>query len=138
MSFDKLSKKELVEVANKFGADSSGTKNDILAALEAEGVDFELYETLNENATPLEVEATVTEQAPDPKHLATVKTAPEPEDDEVILAYRGNASQTIRGQVWSKDAPYVVVSPEVAETAIAKYGWVFEVASAKEASEFYS
>lgn len=135
MSFDKLSKKELVDVADQFGVTSTGTKNEILAELEAEGVTYDLYEVLRENAEPLVTEAP---EETLPKHVVVEKSAPVASGNEVILAYRGAASQTVGDRVWSKAAPYVVVPEETAEAIIAKHGWVFEIASAKEAEAFYS
>jgi len=123
MSFDKLSKKELVEAAEAFGVDPKGTAKVIVENLEAEGVDYDLWVALKNGGDT----------------TAAPPAEPEKEEGEdVVLAYRGAASYSFGGRDWSVKAPYVVVPQSVADRAIDNEGWIFEIASAREVEEFYS
>jgi hypothetical protein len=138
MSFEKLSKKDLVAVAEEFGVTSTGTKEAIINELEAEGVTFELYQSLQDNADPdaaadAEDEAEVVEAAPTDGVYGPV------EGPEVILAYRSGVGSygNVYGN-WSVKAPFSVVAKSVADGMIAEMPGLFEVASEAEVDAFYN
>jgi hypothetical protein len=139
MSFEKLSKKDLVAVAEEFGVTSTGTKEAIINELEAEGVTFELYQSLKDNGDPdaadasAEGESEVVEAAPTDGVYGPV------EGPEVILAYRSGVGSygNVYGN-WSVKAPFSVVAKSVADGMIAEMPGLFEVASEAEVDAFYN
>lgn len=138
MSFEKLSKKDLVAVAEEFGVTSTGTKEAIINELEAEGVTFELYQSLRDNADPDATadavdEAEVAEAAPTDGVYGPV------EGPEVILAYRSGVGSygNVYGN-WSVKSPFSVVAQSVADGMIAEMPGLFEVASEAEVDAFYN
>lgn len=127
MSFEKLSKKDLVAVAEEFGVESTGTKETIIAALDAEGVTFELVESLKAAA----------DQNADGEAEAT-PAAPVASGPEVILAFRGLGGYNNPFGDWSAKSPYSVVPKSVADELIAELPHLFEVASESEVESFYN
>jgi hypothetical protein len=125
MSFEKLSKKELVAVAEGFGVEASGTKADIITNLEAEGVTFELYTSLQGGG---EVEAEKPVEAPAP--------AAKPAGDTLVL-FKGKGSYSGHGAVWSAKNPFAVVTADAAKSLEARWPGVFRVATAEEAADYY-
>jgi hypothetical protein len=128
MSFEKLSKPELVAAAEAFGVESTGTKDKIIAALDAEGVTFDLYESLTGDGGSGAV------QGGD-------ATAEKSEDlgPEVILAFRSSSGgyNNAYGD-WTYKSPFSVVPQSVADQLIAENPGLFEVATAGEAEAFYN
>ena len=125
MSFEKLSKKDLVAVAEEFGVDSTGTKADILDALEEEGVTFELYTSLH-GGGEAKVEEPVAAPAP----------AAKPAGDTLVL-FKGKGSYSGHGASWSAKSPFAVVTAEAAKELEARWPGVFRVANAEEAADYY-
>lgn len=128
MSFEKLSKPELIAVADAFGVEASGTKATIIEALDAEGVTFELYQSLTnpevaEPAAPVEAPAPVAEES----------------GPETILEYTsGMGSYGNKYGSWSPKSPFVVVPKSVADKMIAQYPELFAVASESKVESFYN
>jgi hypothetical protein len=132
MSFEDMTKKELVEVAEKFGVDPVGTKAKIIEALEAEGVTDEFYQNL--------LSATTTSGEQEVVEVVEKPAAPvlEPTGEEAIVHYTGNGSYRGPGITLSKDNPFAVVDSSLADALIAKNSELFRIASERQVEEFYN
>jgi hypothetical protein len=136
MSFEKMSKKDLVAVAEEFGVSSAGTKETILAELEADGVTFELYQSLEKAGGDDEG----AETAPEPTEVVgEYGVYGLVEGEDTVLAYRSN--QGSYGNVygnWSVKSPFFIVAKSVADGMIDEMPGLFEVASDTEVEAFYN
>lgn len=130
MSFDKLSKPELIRAADAFGSTSTGTKADIIAELEADGVSWELYQSLlaepdsEEPAPAAEPEAPVVVEVDD--------------SEKVILAWRGSGGFTNKYGDWNRKSPYVLVPKSVANALSDEMPRHFEIANEREVEQFFN
>ena len=131
MAFMDLSKKELVEAAEYYGAEFSAndSKQQITDALEEAGVTWELYqENFGEQPEP----AVESEEQPEPAE----ETEPEVEEDVVLVRFIGrNRSYQIGKWSFSQTSPFALMTkPEY--DALDRFK--FREATKSEAEEFYS
>jgi hypothetical protein len=131
MSFENLKKPELVAIAEQFGTRSTGTKAELVEDLAAEGVTWELYESLKENAEP--VEEPVVDVEP-----ITAPPVVEESGEEVLLKFLGSGSLRTADVKVSATHPFVNVSPAVAAKLQAKNSTIWRDASPKELEKFYA
>ena len=128
MSFDKLKISELKDVADYFGVDVSDVKGKsaIIEAMENEGVSYEMYNTFV-NAEKAEID------------LPERKSAkPAPKGDVVLVRMeRANPSYEIDGHVFTREHPYVAMSPEDADFIFDTQEG-FRMATPKEIQEYYN
>jgi hypothetical protein len=129
MSFENLKKTDLVKVAEAFGTRSTGTKAEIVEDLAAEGVTWELYQTLTSEES----------EAVEP----VVPAAPnEPVDNgsgpDVVIKFLGGGSIRTRGVKVSSENPFVVVKESVADALIEKNPYSWRLSTAKELEAFYA
>jgi len=129
MSFENLKKPELVAIAEQFGTRSTGTKAELVEDLAAEGVTWELYESLKEDATPV----AVVDDEP-------VETPPVVEEsgEDVLLKFLGQGSFRTAAVKVSGTHPFVAVSPAVAAKLQAKNSALWRDASPRELEKFYA
>jgi hypothetical protein len=130
MSFDQLKVKELKKIAEDFGveAESLKNKNDIISALEEEGVTWSVYQQTLENVEGMEtatVEKPKNENKQDEKNQVLVRMT------------RNNFRYDIAGYTFTKEHPYVAMSSEKAQAIFDKEDG-FRLATPKEVQDFYS
>lgn len=119
--------KELREIAEYFAVDSEGlkTKQDILDALEEEGVTYEMYAKFNDSE-----KAEVDVVAP--------KKNKESEGPTVLVRMdRGNPYYEINGFIFTREHPYVAMS-EYDANFLFETQEGFRMATPKEVSEYYN
>lgn len=127
MSFENMSKPELVAIAEQFGAESTGTKAKIIDSLEAEGVTYEFYQNLINATSGEPVGELVPEKPP------VVETG-----NKVVIKYKGKGSYTGPGIKVTVAAPFAVVDEALADRLIEKGPQRFAIASDKEVDAFYN
>jgi hypothetical protein len=129
MSFDTLKVKELREIADSFGVDLTpkATKQEIILALEEEGVDFNTYARFS-GAEKVEAEPT-----PDPRPQPIDVTSP---DVVLVKMVRDNMSYQIGNYVFSKEHPFVPMPSDHAQRIFDSIQG-FVLATPREAQEFY-
>ena len=118
---------QLKEVAEYFAVDLDGskTKNEIVAALEEEGVTFEMYTKFAE----AEVEAV---------DLPEKKSKKAPVGETVLIKMdRENARFEINGFTFTREHPFVAMSEEDAEF-IFSIEQGFRMATPREVQEYYN
>jgi hypothetical protein len=130
MSFENLKKPDLVKVAEAFGTRSTGTKAEIVEDLAAEGVTWELYESLNSSTAP---EETVAESEP-----VVSQAQSEPTGEDVVIKFLGGGSVRTMGVKVSSENPFVVVKESVANALIAKNSYIWRLSTSKELEAFYA
>lgn len=133
--FKDLTVPELRMVAKEFGVDleDKTKKVDIIHALEADGVTFEVYKQL---LTEHETEAPAVTDADDDLPPAPVVEDDDDQDSVVIKMVRKNWTYEIRGYRFSQQHPYALVKEDDADYLIEVDGG-FRMASPKELREFY-
>jgi len=127
MSFSTMKITQLKEVAEYFAVDLDGskTKNEIVAALEEEGVTFEMYTKFAE----AEVEAV---------DLPEKKSKKAPVGETVLIKMdRENARFEINGFTFTREHPFVAMSEEDAEF-IFSIEQGFRMATPREVQEYYN
>ena len=110
--FSKLKVPELQKIAEDFGCDvqPNAKKADLLAAIEAEGVTWELYSMLN----PPKEDETEPDEGEAP---SKVKANAKPLASEKILLLkmqRANFSYEVEGYTFTREHPYVPVAESAA------------------------
>lgn len=129
--FSKLKVAELQKIAEDFGADvqPNAKKADLLAAIEAEGVTWELYSMLNPPAED--------ETEPEEEKAAT-KAKPKAAEKIVLLKMqRANFSYEIEGYRFTREHPFVPVTEEKANF-ILRTEEGFYLATPEEVERYYS
>jgi hypothetical protein len=130
--FEALKKARLREVAEEFGVDieEDATKNEIIRALDTDGVTWDMYQKAFPETEPV-AEQPKTESAPAPVEKKVVS-------NQVLMKMtRGNPTYQIRGYTFTRRHPFVLVSSEDANYIIDNVDG-FRIASPREAEEYYS
>ena len=136
MAFMDLTKKELIEAAEYFGADyaASDSKQDIVDAIEEAGGTWELYQEslpAEEEPEPV-VEA---EEQPEPADEEEPLDEEEPEDVVLVRFIGRNRSYQTGKWTFSQTSPFALMTkPEY--DALDRFK--FREATKSEAEEFYS
>lgn len=129
MSFVTLKKAELEEVAEEFGVeiDKGATKPQIIAALNTDGVTWDMYE-----------ESKPDEEYEPPSDAAPAAVQPKKNLPTVLLKMqRSNGTYEIRGYRFTKDNPFLPVDEDSANFILENIPG-FIIASPRQAKEFYS
>jgi hypothetical protein len=118
---------ELKEVAEYFAVDLEGakTKNEIMAALEEEGVTFEMYAKFTEAETE-------TIDVPEKKAKKVASG-----DTVLVKMDRENARFEINGFTFTREHPFVAMSEEDADF-IFSIEEGFRMATPREVQEYYN
>ena len=131
MSFDTLKVSELKKVAEDFGVDIEGLKGkaDLIAALSDEGVSWAVYEKtikdIDDNKEEVEV-------------LPVFDPKKEQDKDSVLVKMeRANFRYDILGFTFTKEHPFVAMSPDKAQAIFDKEEG-FRLATPKEVQDFYN
>lgn len=127
MSFSTMKVSQLKEVAEYFAVDLEGakTKNEIMAALEEEGVSYDMYTKFSEAETE-EVE------------VPEKKSKKAPVGDTVLVRMdRENARFEINGFTFTREHPFVAMSEEDADF-IFSIEEGFRMATPREVQEYYN
>ena len=131
MSFDTLKVSELKKVAEDFGVDIEGLKGkaDLIAALSDEGVSWAVYEKtikdIDDNKEEVEV-------------LPVFDPKKEQDKDNVLVKMeRANFRYDILGFTFTKEHPFVAMSPDNAQAIFDKEEG-FRLATPKEVQDFYN
>lgn len=127
MSFEKLKKEELLEVAEEFGTevDEGATKAQIIAALSEDGVQFEDVAKFNKAAEAAAEEV-----------KAEAVAAKEAEEKHLLKMIRENGTFEVRGITFKKAHPFALVPASDAEWIVENIEG-FRYATPREAQEFY-
>lgn len=147
MSFNELDVKELIAVAEYYGVDyeDGAEPEDIATAIEADGVEFEDWERLKaeaakelERAEPEQPAVTGKKKGRPP--LKKQPTAKDVVSGGVLLIKmtRQNPTYEVNGFKFTKDHPYVAMSPEEYQDILDIEGEGFIQASPRELQEYYS
>lgn len=130
MSFEEMNISELRDVAREFDVDieSVKTKADIAAAIAADGVTYEMYNTIS-LAEKVKLEA----DTPTPEPT----TAKPGVDSMLVRMDRKNGTYETHGVTFTKDHPYALVSMDTAQD-IFDNEIGFRPATPRELQEFYS
>jgi len=132
MSFDTLKVKELKQIAGDFAVETDGLKNkaDIIAALAEEGVTWSVYQSTLKNIEDSKEEA--------PEVLPKFDPNQELEDDMVLVRMtRANYRYDIVGHTFTKEHPFVAMTPEKAQQIFDKEEG-FRLATPREVQEYYN
>ena len=131
MSFETLKISELKKIAEDFGVDIEElkSKKDIIAALSEEGVTWSVYEKtikdINDNKEEVEV-------------LPVFDPNKEQDKDNVLVKMeRANFRYDILGFTFTKEHPFVAMSPDKAQAIFDKEEG-FRLATPKEVQDFYN
>lgn len=130
MSFQEMSINELRDVAREFDVDIEGvkTKVEIAAAIAADGVTYEMYNTISlAEKVKLEVDA------PAPQADAVKPGV----DSMLVRMDRKNGTYETHGVTFTRDHPYALVSMDTAQD-IFDNEVGFRPATPRELQEFYS
>ena len=129
MSFDTLKVKELREIADSFGVELTvkATKQEIIMALEEEGVDFNTYARFS-GAEKVEVQP-----GPDARPQPIDVSNP---DVVLVKMVRDNMSYQVGNYVFSKEHPFVPMPTEHAQRLFDSSNG-FILATPREVQEFY-
>lgn len=134
MSFDTMKVADLRGVAETFGVDleDAKNKNEILAILAEEGVEYDMYEKF------LNAEKEETEE-PEEEEVEVPKTKAKKSDKNTVLIKmeRKNPSYQTYGYVFSQEHPFVAVSEKDAQEIFDNESG-FRMATPREVQEFYS
>jgi hypothetical protein len=129
MSFSTMKVSELKDVADYFAVDLDGVKGKpaILAALEEEGITFEMYSKF------------VSAEKAEPDLLPKQEKKAVPANANLVLVRmdRENPSYEINGHMFTREHPYVAMSEEDAEF-IFETQEGFRMATPKEIQEYYN
>lgn len=140
MSFEKLSKQDLTDIAAQYAVEvgGKGNKSDIIEALEAEGVTYELYSAVKDGVAASNGEDNDDTNSSSDEPAAAEKPREFAPGEEVIVYYTGLTSYS--GPAVKVDAknPFAVLSPEVADALLARKPGLFREANRRELEKFYS
>jgi hypothetical protein len=130
MSFDTLKVAELREIADSFAVDlpNKATKQQIILALEEEGVDYNTYANFS-GAEKVEIEP-----GPDPRPQPVDVSNP---DVVLVKMTRNNMSYQIGNYVFSQEHPFVPMPSDHAQRIFDGIQG-FVLATPREVQEFYS
>jgi len=131
MSFDTLKVSELKQIAEDFGVEveSLKGKKDVIAALADEGVTWAVYAKTLQDVDDAKEEVEILPKF-DPKK--------EQDKDSVLVRMdRANFRYDILGFTFTKEHPYVAMSPEKAQAIFDKEEG-FRLATPKEVQDFYN
>ena len=131
MSFDTLKVSELKKVAEDFGVDIDGLKGkaDLIAALSDEGVTWAVYEKTIKD---------IDEDKEEVEILPTFDPKKEQDKDSVLVKMeRANFRYDILGFTFTKEHPFVAMSPDSAQAIFDKEEG-FRLATPKEVQDFYN
>jgi hypothetical protein len=130
MSFTDLKITELRKVADQFGVDASSakTKNEVVALLEEEGINYQMYNKFN-SGEKQEIEIPEVEKK---KREKAVKN----ENTVLVLMTRGNHSYQAMGYTFSQEHPFVAM-PESDAQRLFDTQSGFRPATPREAQEYY-
>ena len=138
MSFEKLTKKELLRTAEEDFAvdvDKSWKKAQVIEALDESGVDFAMY--LEANPEKAEEYSEVPANIVQEPLVAPQQPTDEDEPKILIKMLRSNPLFEIRGYRWTQKHPYVAVSVKDAEHILIKEEG-FRQATPGELQEYYA
>lgn len=129
MSFSNMKVSDLKEVADYFAVDLEGVKGKpaILAALEEEGISYEMYSKF------LDAE----KAEPDILPKQQKKEVPENANVVLVRMERENPSYEINGYVFTREHPYVAMPEEDAEFLFETQEG-FRMATPREVQEYYN
>lgn len=128
--FDTLKKEDLFAIAQEFGVevDQSAKRAEIIEALDADGVTWDLYKRSSQS--PIETE--------DVKPRSLPERGGKNAGGQVLMKMvRANPTYQIRGYTFTKKHPFVLVSSDDADYIIDNLDG-FRIASPREAEEYYS
>lgn len=131
MSFDTLKVSELKQIAEDFGVEVENLKGkkDVIAALADEGVTWAVYAKTLQDVDDAKEEVEILPKF-DPKK--------EQDKDSVLVRMdRANFRYDILGFTFTKEHPYVAMSPEKAQAIFDKEEG-FRLATPKEVQDFYN
>ena len=131
MSFDTLKVSELKKIAEDFGVDIDGLKGkaDLIAALSDEGVTWAVYEKTIKD---------IDEDKEEVEILPTFDPKKEQDKDSVLVKMeRANFRYDILGFTFTKEHPFVAMSPDSAQAIFDKEEG-FRLATPKEVQDFYN
>jgi len=125
-----LKVKELRAVADEFGVDHSGskTKAEVLALLSEEGVTQDEYNKVYG----------VPDEVPVPIVQKTQEKSISPESEILVRMNRANPTYEIKNHRFTKDHPYVVMSPSEAQEIFDYDPRGFTIATPRELEDYYS
>lgn len=129
MSFSTMKLNDLKNVAEYFAVDLEGakTKNEIMAALEEEGVTYEMYQKFSE-----------AEDASEEVEKQPAKKKKAPAGETVLVRMdRENAHFEINGYTFTREHPFVAMDEEDAEF-IFSIEEGFRMATPREVQEYYN
>ena len=131
MSFDTLTVAELKEIATEFAVDTESLKNkkDIIAAMSEEGVTYSVYAKTLKDIEDATEEIEVLPRL-NPKSLVA-------ENAVLVRMTRDNYRYDILGQSFTKDHPFVAMSPEDAQEIFDQEEG-FRLATPREVQDFYN
>jgi hypothetical protein len=131
MSFNNLKVSDLRKAADAFGVElaKGAKKNDIILALEDEGISYQMYEHFS-NTEKAEVEEPVGGR---PKSSLDLRQEP----GILVKMDRENFSYQVGGYVFTKEHPFVAMSQSDAQQ-IFDFHIGFRPATPREVQEFYS
>ena len=131
MSFDTLTVAELKEIATEFAVDTESLKNkkDIIAAMAEEGVTYSVYAKTLKDIEDATEEIEVLPRL-NPK-------SPVAENAVLVRMTRDNYRYDILGQSFTKDHPFVAMSPEDAQEIFDQEEG-FRLATPREVQDFYN
>jgi len=130
MSFTDLKITELRKVAESFGIDASSakTKTELVALLEEEGVNYQMYNQFN-NVDKEEIEVPEVEKKKREKLSKNENTI-------LVRMTRDNYSYQAMGHTFSQEHPFAVMSESDAQRLFDTQAG-FRVATPREAQEYY-
>ena len=144
MAFQQLNKDVLFIVAHEFGVElpasniNDMTKNEMIKALDDEGVTWTMYkEAFPDVEEEEEKEEEATEAVADEEKsdaAAEFKAAPQ---KVLVKMTRGNGTFQVRGYTFTRAHPFLPVTADDAEYLVNEMEG-FSIATPREAEEFYS
>lgn len=133
MSFTELKLNELKEVAETFAVDLEGvkTKQEIIAAIQEEGVTYQMYDKLK-NAEKQKIEIPESEKIKRERKIMSKTT-----NQVLVKMERNNHSYEISGYAFSQEHPFMAMSESEAQRIFdTEVG--FRIATPREAQEYYA
>jgi hypothetical protein len=131
MSFTDLKISELRKVADTFAVDTAGTKTkqEIIALLEEEGINYQMYTKFN-SSEKQDIQVPEIEKKKREKKVNT-------EDSVLVKMERMNHSYQANGYTFSQEHPFVTM-PESDAQRIFDTQAGFRLATPREAQEYYA
>lgn len=140
MSFAKMEKPDLLEVAKTFGVEVDGRWGDqrIVAEILEEGITWDMWEEANASVIPelLDEVAPEPEPEPEPEKPEASTRFKAKNSVELLKMERWNPTFSVLGYKFEREHPFVLVKPEDAEWIMA-HEEGFRIATPEEAEEFY-